>query len=91
MAGQGGTEHTVGALLGLLPRHPPLVNWLCAGMELGTRLLCSEGSRGAGRLVHAEHQGRDEGSPSGSSHVLHSPPRGSCFLWFYFPVLILER
>ena len=85
MAGQGGTEHTVGALLGLLPRHPPLVNWLCAGMELGTRLLCSEGSRGAGRLVHAEHQGRDEGAPVVAPTFCTHPHVDRVFSGFIFP------
>lgn len=102
MAGRGETEQLVGALHRLLPPQPPLVQWLSARLGSGTRLLCSEGSRGARQLMGGTAvpawvggacwaPGQGWGSPSGSSHILHSSPRGSCFLWFYFPVSILER
>lgn len=52
MAGRGGTEETEGALHGVLPRPtPPSINWLSARLDLGTCLLCSEGSLGAGQLM----------------------------------------
>lgn len=42
----------MGALHGLLPcPTSPSVNWLSARLDLGTCLLCSEGSLGAGQLM----------------------------------------
>ena len=79
------------------PPPPPRVNWLCARLVLGTHLLCSEGPLGAGQLMggtwlvlYAGYSGRDRRA-LGAAPTFSTHPHVDHVLWFYFPVLVLQR